>query len=401
MATGAGPSTPRSAIPQSSSMLMESMRQIPNYSGYYSSAANTPKKNGPFSSPSHMDARSIPYTPTKDQQGEYYGRRNEMTAYHEHLPGEPMTPTPMRPIKGPWTQKEDERLLNLVNRFGAEKWVIIALKLGSRTGKQCRERWHNHVNPTLNKAPFSNEEEGLIEDLYTNIGPRWAEIAKRLQGRSDNAVKNYWNTTMQKKYRRSLSSGANSPIGKLALAPQVSRADMVRSYSSPYSYKGNQIMQPRTPPATPEAVAGPGNYFPPTGFFSTQISNTGFNPEVPNYREGEGLTPSQPPKRLAVPFTPSSSTLPSPPPSATKLVSYESFANNSAPLQLVGSSPPSGAHDRVSGRLLAPIMSEASHVQKPRLELLEPEVTQRASNVATYMRDEETKLRMRLDFLLR
>jgi|SRR5579859_4051312 len=93
------------------------------------------------------------------------------------------TPTP-KPIKGPWTPSEDRRLLALVNELGAEKWVVIASRLGSRTGKQCRERWHNHVNPVLNKSPFTLEEEEAIERLYAEIGPKWAEIAKKLPGRS-------------------------------------------------------------------------------------------------------------------------------------------------------------------------------------------------------------------------
>jgi hypothetical protein len=89
-----------------------------------------------------------------------------------------------KPIKGPWTPAEDHRLLQLVNELGAEKWVVIASRLGSRTGKQCRERWHNHVNPVLNKAPFSLEEEEAIERYYAEMGPKWAEIAKKLPGRS-------------------------------------------------------------------------------------------------------------------------------------------------------------------------------------------------------------------------
>lgn len=99
------------------------------------------------------------------------------------LASTPSTPTP-KPIKGPWTPSEDRRLLSLVNALGAEKWVVIASRLGSRTGKQCRERWHNHVNPVLNKAPFSLEEEEAIERYYAEIGPKWAEIAKKLPGRS-------------------------------------------------------------------------------------------------------------------------------------------------------------------------------------------------------------------------
>jgi Myb-like DNA-binding domain len=108
--------------------------------------------------------------------------RADAATYHV-LASSASPPTP-RPIKGPWTPSEDRLLLSLVNELGAEKWVVIASRLGTRTGKQCRERWHNHVNPILNKAPFSLEEEEAIERYYAEIGPKWAEIAKKLPGRS-------------------------------------------------------------------------------------------------------------------------------------------------------------------------------------------------------------------------
>ena len=101
-----------------------------------------------------------------------------------HILASSQSPPTPRPIKGPWTPSEDRLLLSLVNELGAEKWVVIASRLGTRTGKQCRERWHNHVNPILNKAPFSLEEEEAIERYYAEIGPKWAEIAKKLPGRS-------------------------------------------------------------------------------------------------------------------------------------------------------------------------------------------------------------------------
>lgn len=105
-------------------------------------------------------------------------------------------------IKGPWTTDEDSLLLHLVQEIGPEKWVVIATKIKTRSGKQCRERWHNHVNPCLNKTPFSANEEELIDELHTKLGSKWAAIAKHLPGRSDNAIKNYWNTLMQRRYRR-------------------------------------------------------------------------------------------------------------------------------------------------------------------------------------------------------
>ncbi|KAI9295972.1 ternary protein-Dna Complex1, partial [Neoconidiobolus thromboides FSU 785] len=102
-------------------------------------------------------------------------------------------------VKGLWTAEEDSKLISLVKEMGAEKWVAIANRLETRTGKQCRERWHNHLDPRINKAPFTAEEEQLIFKLHAKIGSKWAEMSKHLPGRSDNSIKNFFNTAMQRK----------------------------------------------------------------------------------------------------------------------------------------------------------------------------------------------------------
>ncbi|KAF9362165.1 hypothetical protein BGX34_006675 [Mortierella sp. NVP85] len=107
-----------------------------------------------------------------------------------------------RSIKGPWTPEEDRQLRALVNELGAEKWVLIASRLGSRTGKQCRERWHNHLDPTIDKSPFTPEENELILSLHEKMGSKWAEMSKLMPGRPDNAIKNHFNTSMQRQRRR-------------------------------------------------------------------------------------------------------------------------------------------------------------------------------------------------------
>jgi hypothetical protein len=99
--------------------------------------------------------------------------------------------------KQPFSEEEDQVILDFVRSNGAKNWNFVASELENRTPKQCRERWHNHLDPSIQKGPWSPDEDQLLAEKQAILGNKWAEIARFLPGRTDTLVKNRWNTSVK------------------------------------------------------------------------------------------------------------------------------------------------------------------------------------------------------------
>ncbi|CAA7027749.1 unnamed protein product [Microthlaspi erraticum] len=138
--------------------------------------------------------------------------------------------------RGPWSPEEDSKLRDYIEKYGnGGNWISLPLKAGlKRCGKSCRLRWLNYLRPNIKHGDFSEEEDGIIFSLFAAIGSRWSIIAAHLPGRTDNDIKNYWNTKLRKKLMSSSSSSSHSSSA------------MVSPFLNPNSQDGKRPFTPST-----------------------------------------------------------------------------------------------------------------------------------------------------------
>ncbi|XP_030924551.1 transcription factor MYB120-like [Quercus lobata] len=168
--------------------------------------------------------------------------------------------------KGPWTAAEDAILVEYVRKHGEGNWNAVQRNSGlARCGKSCRLRWANHLRPNLKKGAFTPEEERLILELHAKYGNKWARMAAQLPGRTDNEIKNYWNTRVKRRQRQGLplyphdiqpSSQTQSP-NQTQTQTQLQLQHQYQSQSTP------------TTPTTPTAPTTPTTPTTPTFHFQS------------------------------------------------------------------------------------------------------------------------------------
>nr|AGN52028.1 MYB-related transcription factor [Salvia miltiorrhiza]AGN52138.1 MYB-related transcription factor [Salvia miltiorrhiza] len=156
--------------------------------------------------------------------------------------------------KGLWSPEEDEKLIKHITKFGHGCWSSVPKLAGlQRCGKSCRLRWINYLRPDLKRGTFSQEEENLIIELHAVLGNRWSQIAAQLPGRTDNEIKNLWNSSIKKKLRqRGIDPSTHKPLSELDGEDKASAASSSKNGdknseggSSELSFADNAADKPR------------------------------------------------------------------------------------------------------------------------------------------------------------
>ncbi|XP_065879818.1 transcription repressor MYB5 [Euphorbia lathyris] len=144
--------------------------------------------------------------------------------------------------RGPWTPEEDELLANYINKEGEGRWRTLPKRAGLlRCGKSCRLRWMNYLRPSVKRGQIAPDEEDLILRLHRLLGNRWSLIAGRIPGRTDNEIKNYWNTHLSKKL---ISQGIDPRTHKPLDSESIEQIKLASS-SKPINRRSSSSSSPK------------------------------------------------------------------------------------------------------------------------------------------------------------
>ncbi|XP_050226794.1 transcription factor RAX3-like [Mercurialis annua] len=155
--------------------------------------------------------------------------------------------------KGPWSPQEDDALKSYIDKHGTGgNWIALPPKIGlKRCGKSCRLRWLNYLRPNLKHGGFSEEEDSIICSLYISIGSRWSIIAAQLPGRTDNDIKNYWNTRLKKKLLGKHRKEQQPRRGNNGLQQETKRANPITVSSTDNNFSNQNPYWPELPSPAP------------------------------------------------------------------------------------------------------------------------------------------------------